>query len=210
MTESTYISTVKLVLLGESSVGKSTIVTRFTTGEFHINSPTIGAAFSTKAMEWVDSEDGIKRRVNFEIWDTAGQERYRSLAPMYYRNTDVALIVFDVTQLASEKKAQSWIDELNNYLEDYKKDTVQLRVVGNKIDLVDEETLQNWNDAELVSAKTGEGIDELFLKIGKDIPIDKFTLLQEDVPQSTSTSNEGGGINLEQSPEAVSTGNCSC
>lgn len=109
-----------------------------------------------------------------------------------------------------KRKAQSWIDELNNYLEDYKKDTVQLRVVGNKIDLVDEETLQNWNDAELVSAKTGEGIDELFLKIGKDIPIDKFTLLQEDVPQSTSTSNEGGGINLEQSPEAVSTGNCSC
>ncbi|CDO95261.1 unnamed protein product [Kluyveromyces dobzhanskii CBS 2104] len=196
MGEPTYVSTVKLVLLGESSVGKSTIVTRFTTGEFHKNNATIGAAFTTKELEWEGSEDRIKRRVKFEIWDTAGQERYRSLAPMYYRNTDVALVVFDVTQPASKNKAQSWIDELNNYLEDYKKDSVQVRVVGNKTDLIDKETITNWKDAILVSAKTGEGVNDLFLRIAESLPLDKFKLLQENMPLDASLSTARSNVDL--------------
>ncbi|KAJ1671876.1 Vacuolar protein sorting-associated protein 21, partial [Spiromyces aspiralis] len=84
---------VKLVLLGEAAVGKSSLVLRFVNDEFEENKqPTIGAAF-------------LKRKINvgdvcvkFDIWDTAGQERFHSLAPMYYRNAQAAIVVYDVTR----------------------------------------------------------------------------------------------------------------
>lgn len=184
-----YTSELKLVLLGESSVGKSSIVTRFTTGNFHRSNATIGAAFTTKtlSLESIVPETGetIDKKIKLEIWDTAGQERYRSLAPMYYRNTDVALIVFDVTNKDSIARAQSWIDELNRYINEgeHEERGILIKIVGNKIDLNPEarETQNlpyiqdqgyNWFP---VSAKTGDGIDELFDTIVKEIPWEKFT-----------------------------------
>ena len=75
----------KLVLLGESAVGKSSLVLRFVKGQFHeYQESTIGAAFLTQT-------------VKFEIWDTAGQEGYHSLAPMYYRGAQAAIVVYDIT-----------------------------------------------------------------------------------------------------------------
>lgn len=177
------------MLLGESSVGKSSIVTRFTTGNFHRSNATIGAAFTTKtlSLESIVPETGetIDKKIKLEIWDTAGQERYRSLAPMYYRNTDVALIVFDVTNKDSIARAQSWIYELNRYINEgeHEERGILIKIVGNKIDLNPEarETQNlpyiqdqgyNWFP---VSAKTGDGIDELFDTIVKEIPWEKFT-----------------------------------
>lgn len=82
----------KLVLLGDSAVGKSSSVNRFVKDEFlDHQQPTIGAAFMTQSVKLKDMV------VKFEIWDTAGQERYRSLAPMYYRGAACALVVFDIT-----------------------------------------------------------------------------------------------------------------
>ncbi|RKP12023.1 ras family-domain-containing protein, partial [Piptocephalis cylindrospora] len=84
---------VKLVLLGEAAVGKSSLVLRFVNNEFHENKePTIGAAFLTQKCRL---EDKITK---FEIWDTAGQERFHSLAPMYYRNAQAAVVVYDITR----------------------------------------------------------------------------------------------------------------
>ena len=83
---------VKLVLLGDTRVGKSSIVLRFIKGEFDdYKAPTIGATFLTKTVKTDDVT------VKFEIWDTAGQEKYRSMAPLYYRGTSAALVVFDIT-----------------------------------------------------------------------------------------------------------------
>lgn len=184
-----YTSELKLVLLGESSVGKSSIVTRFTTGNFHRSNATIGAAFTTKtlSLESIVPETGetIDKKIKFEIWDTAGQERYRSLAPMYYRNTDVALIVFDVTNKDSIARAQSWIDELNSYINEgeHEQRGILIKIVGNKIDL-NPEARETQNlpyiqdqgyDWFPVSAKTGDGIDELFDTIVKEVPWEKFT-----------------------------------
>jgi len=87
---------VKLVLLGESAVGKSSIVLRFVNNEYQDNKePTIGAAFLTQRCKLDD------RIIKFEIWDTAGQERFHSLAPMYYRNAQAAVIVYDITKPVS-------------------------------------------------------------------------------------------------------------
>lgn len=169
-----YITDLKLVLLGESSVGKSSIVTRYATGSFQKTNATIGAAFTTKTFE-LPGPDGVIKRVNLEIWDTAGQERYRSMAPMYFRNTDVALVVFDVTRAESLRKAQSWIDELNYYVEQDRRDDISIKLVGNKVDLDHSEVgTIGGLPLFLVSAKTGEGIIELIEGIAKEVPMSRF------------------------------------
>lgn len=97
----------KLVLLGESAVGKSSLVLRFVKGQFHeYQESTIGAAFLTQTLSMEDSE------VKFEIWDTAGQERYNSLAPMYYRGAQAAIVVYDILNQDSFQRAQTWVNEL--------------------------------------------------------------------------------------------------
>ncbi len=84
---------VKLVLLGEAAVGKSSLVLRFVNNEFQENKePTIGAAFLTQKCKLDD------KIIKFEIWDTAGQERFHSLAPMYYRNAQAAIVAYDITK----------------------------------------------------------------------------------------------------------------
>ena len=86
----------KLVLLGDSAVGKSSLVLRFVRGQFfEYQESTIGAAFLTQTVALNDTT------VKFEIWDTAGQERYHSLAPMYYRGAAAAIVVYDITNRVS-------------------------------------------------------------------------------------------------------------
>uniref|UniRef100_A0A2K5L3E5 RAB5A, member RAS oncogene family n=1 Tax=Cercocebus atys TaxID=9531 RepID=A0A2K5L3E5_CERAT len=92
----------KLVLLGESAVGKSSLVLRFVKGQFHeFQESTIGAAFLTQTVCLDDTT------VKFEIRDTAGQERYHSLAPMYYRGAQAVIVVYDITN----EEAQSFADD---------------------------------------------------------------------------------------------------
>ena len=97
----------KLVFLGDTSVGKSSMVTRFLNKVFYeFQDPTIGAAFSSVTV------DLDNKKIKFEIWDTAGQERYRSLAPMYYRGADAAVVVYDITNKDSFGVLEYWIKEL--------------------------------------------------------------------------------------------------
>merc|ERR1712065_7596 len=94
----------KLVLLGESAVGKSSLVLRFVKGQFHeYQESTIGAAFLTQTVCLDDTT------VKFEIWDTAGQERYHSLAPMYYRGAQAAIVVYDITNTDTFNRAKAWV-----------------------------------------------------------------------------------------------------
>merc|ERR1712000_233655 len=110
----------KLVLLGESAVGKSSLVLRFVKDQFDdYRESTIGAAFLTQT-------------ITLEIWDTAGQERYKSLAPMYYRNANCAVVVYDITQSASLDKAKAWVKELQRQANE----NIIIALAGNKLDLV--------------------------------------------------------------------------
>jgi len=209
---------VKLVLLGEAAVGKSSVVLRFVSNEFQANKePTIGAAFLTQKCRLED------RVLRYEIWDTAGQERFHSLAPMYYRNAQAAVVVYDVTKASSLEKAKSWVKELQRQANP----NIVIALAGNKVDLVqaasaaattsgvatatvaaseseeeeaDDATAtpgENADEAEQpeglravpkdeaqayaveagllffeTSAKTGEGIVEIFTEIAKKIPIE--------------------------------------
>ncbi|SCV02649.1 LAME_0H03752g1_1 [Lachancea meyersii CBS 8951] len=168
----------KLVLLGDSSVGKSSIVHRFVKDSFdEFRESTIGAAFLSQTVKLEKHQDVT---IKFEIWDTAGQERYKSLAPMYYRNANAALVVYDVTQPDSLVKAQSWVEELKHKVGD--QDLV-ICLVGNKLDLcetdasarqVDVEDAQAYSKEQKllfheVSAKTGAGVGQIFQEIGEHV-----------------------------------------
>lgn len=119
-------SSVKLVLLGEAAVGKSSLVLRFVNNDFQENKePTIGAAFLTQKIQLPN------RVIKFEIWDTAGQERFASLAPMYYRNAQAALVVYDLTKPTSLVKAKHWVAELQRQASP----GIVIALVGNKLDL---------------------------------------------------------------------------
>lgn len=171
------VTSIKLVLLGEAAVGKSSIVLRFVSNDFSENKePTIGAAFLTQRVNIGD------QTVKFEIWDTAGQERFASLAPMYYRNAQAALVVYDVTKPQSFIKARHWVKELH---EQASKGII-IALVGNKLDMVEtggerkvakEEAEKLAEEEGLLffetSAKTGENVNEVFLGIGEKIPLKK-------------------------------------
>ncbi|KAG5933099.1 Rab5-like GTPase [Claviceps sorghi] len=175
-------SSVKLVLLGEAAVGKSSLVLRFVNNDFQENKePTIGAAFLTQKCNLPT------RTIKFEIWDTAGQERFASLAPMYYRNAQAALVVYDLTKPTSLIKAKHWVVELQKQASP----GIVISLVGNKLDLASDET-DNADDSEdarkvsteeaktyaedesllffETSAKTGHNVTEVFTAIANAIP----------------------------------------
>lgn len=117
----------KVVILGAQGVGKTSIVHRYTSGQFSASSvpSTIGASFLTKKL----IVDDVKCRL--QIWDTAGQERFRSMAPMYYRGSHAAVIVYDVTSFDSFADVKTWIDELRRNMGG----DLIIHVVGSKVDL---------------------------------------------------------------------------
>lgn len=117
----------KVVILGSQGVGKTSLVHRYTSGHFALASTpsTIGASFHTKKL----IVDGVK--VRLQLWDTAGQERFRSMAPMYYRGSHAAVIVYDITSMSSFLDCRAWIEELKKNMTT----DLVIHVVGAKADL---------------------------------------------------------------------------
>ena len=116
----------KIVLVGDSGVGKSNLLLRFTKNEFKLNTQsTIGVEFATKVMKVEDSY------VKAQIWDTAGQERYRAITNAYYRNAVGALLVYDISKQSSFENIQKWMAELRDHADDH----IVVMIVGNKTDL---------------------------------------------------------------------------
>ncbi|MPC08228.1 Ras-related protein Rab-5B [Portunus trituberculatus] len=157
----------KLVLLGESAVGKSSLVLRFVKGQFHeYQESTIGAAFLTQTVCLDDTT------VKFEIWDTAGQERYHSLAPMYYRGAQAAIVVYDITNQDTFGRAKTWVKELQRQASP----NIVIALAGNKADLankrmVEYEEAQTYAEENSLlfmetSAKTAMNVNDIFLAIG--------------------------------------------
>lgn len=122
------LTTLKILIIGESGVGKSSLLLRFTEDNFDPEQTlTIGVDFKTKRL----NIDGS--RVKLAIWDTAGQERFRTLTPSYYRDAQGAILVFDVSSYATFSKLEMWLNELETY--STKNDIIKM-IVGNKIDVV--------------------------------------------------------------------------
>lgn len=143
---------------------------------YSLQEPTIGAAFLTQTIPVKD------KTVKFEIWDTAGQEKYRSLASIYYRGADAALLVFDLTKKESFEGVQKWIKE--HRLNSGKNAVIAL--AGNKSDVpvesreVDTTAVKAFAEENGLiyletSAKTGENVNELFTTIANKMPMKNST-----------------------------------
>ena len=154
----------KIVLIGDTSVGKSCLLTRFADDQFTDNYvTTIGVDFRFKTMIVMD------KIVKVQVWDTAGQERYRSITNAYYRGAEGILIVFDLTNKESFKNIENWINEVTVFTGN----DVIFMCLGNKCDLKKEiskssiEDFKKKSKLEIfnVSAKTGDGVEDAFTHI---------------------------------------------
>ena len=155
----------KVALLGDKYVGKSSIVRRLCNNEFFEQyDVTMGVAYSQKIFQTKSNQN-----VRFHLWDTAGEEKFRSMLTFYYRDADVILLVFDITNDVSFKHLEYWKNEIENRS---KKDSL-VWIIGNKTDcdessrVVRPEEISNYaafNKYNLyyTSAKNGTGVNEIF------------------------------------------------
>ncbi len=159
---------IKVCIIGDTDVGKTSLSTRYCHGEFPENStPTIGASFLQRRV-LVDNTE-----LNLQIWDTAGQERFRSMAPMYYRGAKAAICVFDVTNEESFHRVMIWLRDLKSHADP----NVVVCIAGNKcdkpasFDLSKCEELAASIGADFIrtSALTGENVDEVFTFLSRKI-----------------------------------------
>eukprot|EP01102_Stenamoeba_stenopodia_P005653 TRINITY_DN16398_c0_g1_i1.p1 TRINITY_DN16398_c0_g1~~TRINITY_DN16398_c0_g1_i1.p1 ORF type:complete len:218 (+),score=26.01 TRINITY_DN16398_c0_g1_i1:136-789(+) len=178
----------KIVLLGNSGVGKTSLVYRYVHGIYQNEQPnTIGASFMTKRMlvdDW---------KIKLQIWDTAGQERFRCMTPMYYRAAAAAILVYDITEPESFKSVKGWVDELKSNVPD----GIVLAIAGHKADLADqrrvsiEEAREYANSIGAImletSALNNTGIENLFVEIAR-----KLLVAQSGIGKAI-TGNVGGG-----------------
>ncbi|KAJ8451017.1 hypothetical protein Cgig2_026826 [Carnegiea gigantea] len=205
----------KLVFLGDQSVGKTSIITRFMYDKFdNTYQATIGIDFLSKTMYLED------RTVRLQLWDTAGQERFRSLIPSYIRDSSVAVIVYDVASRQSFLNTAKWIEEVRTE----RGSDVIIVLVGNKTDLVDKRLVSLALDPQVsveegeakardlnvmfieTSAKAGFNIKALFRKIAAALPGMETlsSTKQEDMVDVSLKSTSSAPQSQAQS------GGCSC
>jgi len=203
----------KYIIIGDMGVGKSCLLHQFTENKFVPDSPhTIGVEFGTRIVEV------MAKKIKLQIWDTAGQERFRAVTRSYYRGAAGALLVYDITRRITYNHLTSWLTDARNLTNP---NTV-IMLIGNKKDLeaqrdvTYEEAAQFAKENGLIfvesSAKTGENVEEAFLKTAKLI----FQSVQEGNVDLTA---EGGGVQTNAQIQTVSPtteggagkqGGCSC
>ncbi|KAI0810860.1 GTP-binding protein ypt1 [Irpex lacteus] len=196
----------KLLLIGDSGVGKSCLLLRFAEDAFTDSYlSTIGVDFKIRTIEL----DG--RTVKLQIWDTAGQERFRTIAAAYYRGAHGIIVVYDVTDGESYEHIKSWLTEIDRYATE----GVHKLLVGNKADLEERRVVQHDAAKEFAaqldiplletSAKTALGVEDAFIAMAKQI---KQSV--DSAPEPTNNSKSGNvtvGRSLEAEKESEG---CAC
>ena len=166
----------KLMVIGESKVGKTSLIKRYTKNEFG------GVYLTTVGMDFQDKIIGIEnKKVRLQVWDSAGQERFRNITKSYFQSSDGLLVVYDIADKESFEKISFWMNSIKNYAPE----NVKLILVGNKCDLVNERQVsfeEGENYAKKFnikffesSAKDGTNVNELFFYLANEIYKDDKT-----------------------------------
>ncbi|GAM27120.1 hypothetical protein SAMD00019534_102950 [Acytostelium subglobosum LB1] len=164
----------KIILVGETAVGKSSILVRFTDNTFTPHfAPTLGVDFNVKTIR--NKETG--QIVKLQLWDTAGQERFKSITQTFYRGSHGVIVVYDTTDPKSFERCRSWIEEINQY----SNGGMIMILVGNKSDLVTQRKVTFEQGKALAdelsikfletSAKDNVGVSAVFDSIVQDIEV---------------------------------------
>ena len=178
----------KIILIGNASVGKTSIFNKFTTGDFSkIYKSTIAAEFKSKLLK-VNKNLWAK----LVIWDTCGTENYRSLTRQYYRGADGAIVIFDLTDQSSFNDLKKWIKDIKNYGE---KD-IQIIIVGNKLDLFNQRKVTqsqannfcNENKYKYIEASAKDGTN--LLKIFEELTFDLTNKNQEKIKNEINKKSQ--------------------
>ncbi|XP_061184471.1 ras-related protein Rab6 isoform X2 [Saccostrea echinata] len=197
----------KLVFLGEQSVGKTSLITRFMYDSFdNTYQATIGIDFLSKTMYLED------RTIRLQLWDTAGQERFRSLIPSYIRDSSVAVVVYDITNANSFQQTSKWIDDVRTE----RGSDVIIMLVGNKTDLSDkrqittEEGERKAKELSVMfietSAKAGYNVKQLFRRVAAALP----GMEQTETKKGETTDIELLPSSIDHVGQEPEGGGCSC
>jgi small GTP-binding protein len=173
--EDNFIYQFRLIIIGDSSVGKSALISKFVDGVYRDErDPTVGVDFYAKVMDI--GLEGKQRKIKLQLWDTAGQERYRSITRSYYKNAAGCMLVFDITNPASFRSMTSWLDEARVCAEP---NEPLFLLVGTKSDLdskrlVSEEEAEHFAKMNYIqyietSAKTNKNVNESFKLLASNI-----------------------------------------
>ncbi|CAD8088282.1 unnamed protein product [Paramecium sonneborni] len=168
---------VKVVMLGDKAVGKSSLASRFCFDKFQSEYEiTIGGVYNSVDM-------AVKgQQLKIHLWDTAGEEKFKSLLSLYYRDANAAIIVYDITQIETFNSIQGWLTELDDKIQ---KDGMVLALVGNKCDCLESDRkVPKQKASEFAkthgmifyetSAKTGEGVKPMFTQLIEQYAQDKL------------------------------------
>ncbi|KAG0584586.1 hypothetical protein M758_3G221700 [Ceratodon purpureus] len=202
----------KVVLIGDSAVGKSQLLARFSRNEFSLESKaTIGVEFQTRTIV-VD-----QKTIKAQIWDTAGQERYRAVTSAYYRGAVGAMLVYDITKQQSFDHVQRWLDELRAHADA----NIVIMLIGNKSDLgnlrqVETETAKEFAQKEGLSfletsAMESTNVETAFYTVLSEIykTVSKKALIADE-NQGTSAVMPGTRINLTDKDDVTDTKKGGC
>ena len=168
----TYDEKIQIILVGESDVGKTSLIRRYTNNIFNSNH------LETIGIEFYSREERINNKIiQIKFWDTAGQEIFHSLTKNFYRKADGIIIVYDITNKESFERVQDWIKSVYDNTETYKE--IQMIIVGNKIDLEEMREVRKEDGLKIgkyyeidffeASAKNAEGVNNFMIKIIGDI-----------------------------------------
>ncbi|CAL9123514.1 unnamed protein product [Musa textilis] len=202
----------KIVLIGDSGVGKSNILSRFTRNEFCLDSKsTIGVEFATKTLQI----EG--KTIKAQIWDTAGQERYRAITSAYYRGAVGALLVYDITKQKTFDNVQRWLRELRDHADS----NIVIMMAGNKSDLNHLRAVSE-NDSQVFAEKEGLSfletsaleslnVERAFQTILLEIYhiINKKALAAKEAARTAGPIAQGTTINVSDSAGGSKTACCS-
>ncbi|NXD71576.1 RAB17 protein, partial [Eolophus roseicapillus] len=160
----------KVVLLGSTSVGKSSLAYRYVKNDFKESLPTVGCSFFTQTLNMEVAT------VKLEIWDTAGQEKYHSVCHLYYRGAHAALLVYDIANKETLNKAKLWMRDLEK---EFLPNEIVIALVGNKVDLAAEREVATEEGEEFArtrgllfmetSAKSNHQVNDIFLAIAREL-----------------------------------------
>ena len=195
----------KVVLLGESGVGKTCIISRYISGQFDENSATTnGASYASKQVDY----EKLKKSVILDIWDTAGQEKYKSLTKFFYKDAAVAILVYDIT---SKESFESIKDYWYQQIQENGDKNLVLGIAGNKCDLYEQEAVSEAEAREfaknigaifgLTSAQNNTGITELFTDVGNKFLDPSFQQKKKEEKEENKVEGEEKKITLEQNNE---------